>query len=105
MADNNARKRPHECVSITEVRNEIDRIDKNIIQLLSQRFDYVREVVKYKEKTEASIEAPDRRAAVISSRREWAKEAGIEPNVIEHIYNTLIDYFIMEEKKISECEG
>ncbi|MBQ0023749.1 MAG: chorismate mutase [Prevotellaceae bacterium] len=102
MVDNNKRKLPHECTNITEVRNEIDNIDSEIIKLLSTRFGYVREVVKYKEKTDSGIEATDRRAAVIDSRRKWAEEEGINPDVIENIYNTLIDYFIIEEKKIMQ---
>lgn len=100
MSDNNRRKLPHECTNITEVRNEIDNIDFDIINLLSKRFGYVREVVKYKEKTNSGIEATDRRNAVIASRRKWAEENGLNPDVIESIYNTLIDYFIVEEKKI-----
>ncbi len=102
MNNSNKRKLPQECTNITEVRNEIDCIDRNIIQLLTTRFGYVREVVKYKEKTASGIEASDRRAAVIASRREWAEEVGINPDVIENIYNTLIDYFIIEEKKIMQ---
>ena len=94
------RKLPEECTNINEVRNEIDNIDFDLIKLLSNRFGYVREVVKYKENTNDGIEASDRRAAVIASRRKWAEEAGINPDVIENIYNTLIDYFITEEKKL-----
>lgn len=102
MVDNNKRKLPQDCTNITEVRNEIDSIDSEIIKLLSERFGYVREVVKYKEKTNTGIEASDRRAAVIESRRKWAEEVNINPDVIENIYNTLIDYFIIEEKKIMQ---
>ncbi|MBQ0060423.1 MAG: chorismate mutase [Bacteroidales bacterium] len=94
------RKLPGECTNINEVRNEIDNIDFDLIKLLSNRFGYVREVVKYKENTNDGIEASDRRAAVIASRRKWAEEAGVNPDVIENIYNTLIDYFITEEKKL-----
>lgn len=100
MTDSNMRKLPHECTNITEVRNEIDNIDSVIIKLLSTRFGYVREVVKYKEQTNSGIEASDRRAAVIASRRKWAEEAGLNPDVIESLYNMLIDYFVVEEKKM-----
>ena len=99
MVDKEERKAPQECTDITEVRHEIDTIDAEIIGLLSARLGYVREVVKYKEKTASGIEATDRRKAVIDSRRKWAQDAGINPDIIEHIYNTLIDYFIEEEKK------
>lgn len=102
MAENNKRKLPLECQNITEVRNEIDNIDAEIIKLLSERFGYVREVVKYKEQTSSGIEASGRRAAVIESRRKWAEEAGLNPDVIGNIYNELIEYFIEEEKKIMQ---
>lgn len=93
-------KQPLECTNIAEVRNEIDNIDSAIIKLLSARFEYVKEVVKYKDGTASGIEAPNRRCDVINSRREWAKTAGLNPDVVGEVYNILIDYFIDEEKKI-----
>ena len=91
---------PSDCTSIEEVRQEIDNIDKVVIKLLRERFEYVKAVVRYKEKTASSIEASDRRAAVLSERRRLAEEAGLDPDVIEEIYARLISYFIEEEKKL-----
>ncbi len=93
------KKLPVECSDISEVRAEIDAIDKEIIRLLSTRLSYVREVVKFKDGTPEGIEAPNRRNEVLETRRQWAEEAGLNPSVIEDIYNRLIDYFIDEEKK------
>lgn len=93
-------KKPSECTNINDVRNEIDNIDKTIISLLSERFEYVKEVVKYKEKTADSIVANDRRIKALQDRRLWAEAEGLNPNVIENIYSTLIEYFIEEEKKL-----
>jgi len=92
---------PSECRNIAEVRSEIDNIDRVVIKLLRDRFEYVKEVVKYKEKTADSIEASDRRAVALSDRRRWAEEAGLSPDVVEDIYARLIRYFIEEEKKIA----
>lgn len=97
-------KKPLECTDISEVRHEIDNIDTIIIQLLAQRLEYVKEVVKYKDATTSGIEATDRRATVIESRRQWAEKAGISPDVVEKIYNDLIEFFICEEKKIANIE-
>lgn len=94
-------KRPAECGNIADVRNEIDNIDKVIISLLSERFQYVKEVVKYKEKNHGSIEAPERRASMLEDRRAWATEYGLSPDVIEEIYDRLVQYFIEEEKTIA----
>ena len=91
---------PQECGSLAEVRGEIDRIDREIIRLLAVRSEYVREVVKYKDGTPQGIEAPERRAAVLQTRRQWAAEAGISPDIVEEIYDRLVAYFISEEKKL-----
>ncbi len=93
-------KQPFECTCIDEVRHEIDAIDQEIIRLLGQRFDYVREVVKYKDNTSRGIEASDRRAAVLRTRGEWAMQQGLRAEVSEEIYDRLVQYFIDEEKKI-----
>lgn len=93
-------KKPQECTNLEEVRHEIDNIDQSIIDLLSTRFEYVKQVVKYKEKTANGIEATDRKKAVFATRRQWAAEKGLDPDVIEEIYVRLVQYFIDEEKKI-----
>lgn len=90
---------PQECSSLAEVRNEIDHIDREIVRLLAVRSQYVQQVVKYKEPTPQGIEAPERRAAVLRSRREWAQEDGLNPDIVEEIYDRLIEFFIGEEKK------
>ncbi len=100
MIHSNSRKTPSECTDIAEVRQEIDRIDQCIIDLLSERFEYVKEVVKYKDPNKGSIEAPDRRREVLECRRKWAEEKGLDPDVIEHLYDQLIQYFIGEEMKL-----
>lgn len=93
-------RKPSECTNIAEVRNEIDNIDRTIVDLLSQRFQYVKEVVKYKDNTPSGIQAEDRRRAVLECRRAWAQEKGLSPDIIESIYDKLIQYFIEEEMKL-----
>lgn len=100
MAQDLNTKSPEECTNIAEVRHEIDIIDQEIIRLLSTRFGYVREVVKYKDGTASGIEAKARRDEVINTRRQWAQEAGLDPDAIGEIYNRLVEYFIEEEKKL-----
>jgi len=95
---------PSECTNISEVRGEIDNIDRVVIKLIRDRFDYVKEVVKYKEATASSIEASDRRTAALADRRKWAEEVGLNPDVIEDVYARLIQYFIEEEKKIANLK-
>ena len=93
------------CKNIKEVRRAIDELDKEIISLLGRRFQYVKEIVKFKDKNEESIVARERREAVIRSRRQLAIENGLDPDVIEELYQNLISHFIAEELKLMRDEN
>ena len=91
-------KTPEECANIQEVREEIDRIDQEIIALIGRRYKYVKVAAKFKT-SETSVKAPDRFAAMLQKRRIWAEEAGLDPDVIEKLYTDLVNHFIQEEMK------
>ncbi|NJK84700.1 MAG: isochorismate-pyruvate lyase [Bacteroidales bacterium] len=93
-------KHPSDCQNIDEIRNAIDELDTQIIQLLGKRFKYVKCVVQYKEKNIDSIVAKERLEAVINSRRNQAEANGLNADVVEKMYRLLINYFIEEELKI-----
>lgn len=95
-------KQPEECTSLDDVRLEIDRIDREILNLLHKRFQYVKEVVKFKLHNKDSIAARKRYKSVIKVRGEWAKELGLNSTVIKKVYKLLLDYFIKEEMKIAK---
>ncbi len=88
------------CTTIEEVRTAIDDIDRELIQLLSKRFQYVKEIIKFKEPTEEGIVAKERFESVIQSRRELAFKNGLDQDLIERIYRELLNYFIAEELKL-----
>lgn len=89
-------KAPNECLNIQEIRSEIDVIDRQIITTLGKRFEYVKAASKFKT-SEITIKAPDRLKLMLQQRRIWAEAAGLNPDVIEKIYQDLVNYFIQEE--------
>ncbi|MEG4216305.1 isochorismate lyase [Microcoleus sp. B3-A4] len=91
-------KDPDECANIHEVREEIDIIDREVIEALSKRFQYVIAAARFKT-SEASVRSSDRFQAMLQQRREWAKESGLNPDVVENIYRDLVNYYIEEELK------
>jgi len=95
-------KSPKDCTSIDEVRLCIDNIDAQIIELLAQRFEYVKAVVPFKSKTADGVIAKERREQVLKDRRILAEKHGLNPDTIEKMYCLLIEYFIDEEMKIIE---
>ena len=96
-------KNPDECANIQEVRDEIDIIDREVIEALSKRFQYVIAAARFKT-SEASVRAPDRFQAMLQQRREWASESGLNPDVVENIYRDLVNYYIQEELKHYQSE-
>ncbi|MCC3432479.1 MAG: isochorismate lyase, partial [Microcoleus sp. PH2017_04_SCI_O_A] len=91
-------KDPDQCANIHEVREEIDIIDREVIDALSKRFQYVIAAARFKT-SEASVRAPDRFQAMLQQRREWALESGLNPDVVEKLYRDLVNHFIEEELK------
>jgi len=91
-------KSPVECSSIEEVRAAIDDIDYEIVKALALRSQYVKAVTRFK-KTKEDVKAPARQAAVISQRRAWAAEEGLDPELVEKLYRMVMDHFVAEEMR------
>lgn len=92
-------KDPKECNTIEDIRYAIDTIDQQIMKLFGQRFDYVKEIVRFKS-SEEEIIAQKRFDEVIARRKELAIQNGLDPEVIAQMYKLLINYFISEEMKL-----
>ena len=86
-------KLPHECRNIEEIRKEIDDIDHDILRLIGKRFSYIKEIIKYKNNPD-DVKAKERHSEVISERRSFAESLDLDPDVIENIYQILMDYSI-----------
>jgi isochorismate pyruvate lyase len=91
-------KEPQQCTSIEDIRNVIDIIDKQVIELLGKRLECIKEIIVFK-KNEEDIVARKRYTEVLLARREWATLQGLDPDVIENMYISLMHYFIEVQKK------
>ncbi|MCF8363599.1 MAG: chorismate mutase [Prolixibacteraceae bacterium] len=93
-------KKACECKSIEEIRAQIDVIDRELVRLFAKRFEYVKEVVKYKDKTEDAVVAIERKEFVIGQRADWAKELGLDPEMFAKLFEQLIDHNISKEMEL-----
>ncbi|UBF30534.1 isochorismate lyase (plasmid) [Kovacikia minuta CCNUW1] len=91
-------KTPDQCESMVDIRAEIDRLDRQVIALLGQRFAYVKAASKFKT-SETTVRATERLQAMLQQRRVWAEEEGLDADVVEKMYQDLVNYFIDEEMK------
>ena len=90
---------PEDCQTLDQVRSEIDRVDRAIVELLAERRSYVKAVMRFK-RTAEDVHAVDRQKQVIAARREWAEALDLSPELVERIYRTVIDHFVAEELDI-----
>lgn len=90
--------------TLTEIRQEIDLLDTELIKLLAQRQKWVEQAGRIKPHNDAqAVAAPERVAQVIHARREQAAAAGLSPDVAEAVWRTMIDAFINLELKINQA--
>lgn len=93
------------CENIEEVRENIDRIDKEIVKLIAERSTYVAQAANFK-KTSDDVKAPQRVEKIISKVRALASENSVNPDIVENIYREMINSFInfelLEHEKLKE---
>jgi len=94
-------KSPKACVTKEDVRDEIDRIDKAIVELFAMRFDYVKAIVKFK-KDRNQVVAQERKDHVIQERAKWASEKGLDEQTFADMFRLLIDSNINKEMTLLE---
>jgi len=87
------------CTTIEEVRAAIDKIDREVMELLALRQEYVHEVVRFKN-DEASIVAQDRQDQLYRQRRAWALELNLSPEMIDEVYKTMVRHNIQKELEL-----
>lgn len=84
------------CNSLEEVRENIDRIDNEIIKLIAERGEYVKQAAKFK-KSESAVRDNSRVEAVVKNARKKAGNYGADQDIIEAVYRVMISKFIGSE--------
>lgn len=88
-----------ECHSLSELREQIDRLDDRIVELIAARNSYVKQAAKFKHSVE-EIKGKERMEAVMDRVRAKAMENGVSPNLLSTLYKIMID--AMVEAEIAE---
>ncbi|MDP9895660.1 isochorismate pyruvate lyase [Variovorax boronicumulans] len=86
------------CDSLAEVRENIDRLDRQIVALLAERGRYVKDAARFK-RDAFQVSAPQRQQEVIDKVRALAEKEGAYPEVVEAAYRALIAGFIAREQR------
>ncbi len=84
---------------LNPIREQIDQLDQQLIQLLAQRLALVAEVGKIKHQYGLPIYAPDRESAMIDARRKEAENYGVPADLIEDVLRRVMRESYASENK------
>ena len=90
------------CNTLEEVRSEIDLLDNQIVELISQRSHYIRQAASFKNSVD-EVKAEDRIDFIMQRLRHKAIELEVSPNMITDLYEIMIDEMV--ETEISELRN
>ncbi|MDG3088935.1 bifunctional chorismate mutase/prephenate dehydrogenase [Vibrio hannami] len=92
------------AVELNELRDQIDEVDKQMVELLARRLALVEKVGEVKSEHGLPIYAPDREAAMLASRRNEAEKKGVPPQLIEDILRrTMRESYASEKDSGFKC--
>jgi len=89
-------------MSLEKIRDDITKVDREIIRLIAQRQDYARKIAKFKIHAGMPIHDEHRTAEVLESVFEQAVEYKIDPVAVQKIFEQLV---AMSEDRQRECFG
>jgi isochorismate pyruvate lyase len=93
---------PEHCESMADLRGQIDRIDRALLDLLAERARYIDRAIVLKPRENLPARTTDRVAQVIANVRMGAEERNLDPDQTERIWTDLIETAIAHEAKMLE---
>lgn len=87
---------PQACTTMAEVREGVDRVDSDLIALLTRRFGYMRAAARIKA-DRGQVRDEARKAAVIAAAAAGARDAGLPVTAIAGLWDRLVEASIAYE--------
>lgn len=75
---------------LSELRARIDQLDAALVSIVAERLAVCREVAAVKERSATAVIQPARVRDVVTSRRQWAIEAGVDADFAEQLFRVLL---------------
>lgn len=85
--------------SLSELRKKIDKIDAKLVAIIRERFITVRLIGVLKKDRNLTPLDTKRWQRVLTSRKQWASQQGLDPILIEHIFEIIHYYSLQVEEQ------
>ncbi|MEM7318291.1 MAG: chorismate mutase [Pseudomonadota bacterium] len=95
---------PQHCMSMGDVRAQIDILDTQLVELLVARAGYIDRATELKQRTGLPARIPERVEEVVNNVRANATVSGLDPDLAERLWRILIDWSIAREAKVIAVE-
>lgn len=97
--------RTDNCNSMSELRLEIDLLDRKIVELITIRQSFMDQAARIKD-ARHKVRDEDRIRDVVQKVGAYAKESGADPDLVCDIYRKMIEWSInYEMKKFDQLNG
>ncbi|MES5869037.1 chorismate mutase [Bacillus cereus group sp. RP32] len=85
---------------LNHYRKKIDEIDSELLKILSERFELVRQVGILKKNETIDIMQPNRMQEIFETRKVLGKDLGLDTTFIKPLFDLIIDYSCNIEDEI-----
>lgn len=76
---------------LNELRKEVEKLDKEIIDILARRFHLTGEIGKIKEEKGMAVEDEEREEELLAIYEDLSLQKGLEPDVVKRIFEKLFE--------------
>jgi isochorismate pyruvate lyase len=91
-------KTPQDCMTMADIRAEIDRLDEDLVRLFAARAGYIDRASEIKADINMPARITGRVEEVVSNVRRHALTYGLPPELVEKLWRRLIDWSIAREE-------
>ncbi|MCP1198515.1 chorismate mutase [Notoacmeibacter sp. MSK16QG-6] len=94
------RRPAQQCQTMGELRQAIDALDAELMDLLALRCTYIDRAIELKQIEKMPARVPDRVAEVLSNARQAANDRGFDPQLAETIWHEIVEWSIERESRV-----
>jgi len=85
-------------MELDELREHIDRLDREILRILAERMSLIPKVAEYKKKHNVERYQPEREKLILEDKQKLAKQLNLSSELVEDIFKRII----MDSHRIEE---
>ncbi len=86
--------------NLQNLRQQIDKTDKQLLKVLAKRFALTKKVGEYKKEHDLKPQDRKRERQIFIQRKKWAKELGLDSVLVTRIFRLIIRKVCQNHREI-----